>query len=80
MRVVTAVMGYALYLLGLELSRQLAPRWVWVWWLGLILHSLLVLTAMAVSLVAAVTRKVKGGAPGSRPGIRLDAPPQTKGE
>ena len=80
MKVITAVMGFGLYLFALEVSEQLAPRWVWVWYLALVFHFLLCLAALALSIIAAVRRRMKAGATGSRLGIPTVNPARSKEE
>jgi hypothetical protein len=74
MKSVIAVMGIGLYLLAIELSAALAPRWGWVWWTFLALHSLLVLAVTAWSALTAVRQRLKAGAPGSLAGSSRSAP------
>lgn len=78
MKLITAVMGFGLYLLALELSYAIAPRWVGVWWSLLALHGLLVLAAITWSVIAAVRRKIRAGAAGVGPGTRAAAPAETR--
>ncbi len=74
MKSITALMGVGLYLLAIELSAALAPRWGWVWWTFLALHALLVLAVTAWSALTAVRQRLKAGAPGTRGGNPSSAP------